>query len=290
MNEPNSPTGQTFDEPSALVTPAPSRWGGALAGALLVVIGAGMFAERTGLLSLEWRSFIWPVLLMVFGAASLARSNQQGRQGLFFVIAGAWWYAGLAGWMSMLQTWPLLIVGLGASVVLQAVTAPSHHVQRAWKHDTRESGLMPLVLVAILAGALFSGRDRIGSYTSNDTGFRVVSVMSQARHDLTGEQPASGTLVTVMGQNEIDLSHASVPAGGTIVIDGVTVMGSSIIYVPVGWSVDPSNLSVFGRVRDERTSPDPPAPGAPRLQLRGALVFGSVELRSPGDTREENEQ
>jgi hypothetical protein len=290
VNESNTPNGSTLDQPSDLVTPAPGRSGAALAGALLVVIGGGMIAERTGLLSLEWRSSIWPVLLMVFGAASLVRSNEEGRQGLFFVIAGAWWYAGLAGWISMLQTWPLLIVGLGASVVLQALTVPTRQPRRLWKHGTRESGLMPLVLVAILAGALFSGRDRIGSYTSSDGGFRVVSVMSRTRHGLTGEQAASGTLVTVMGQNEIDLGHANVPAGGTFVIDGITVMGSSVLYVPTGWSVDPSNLSVFGRVRDQRTSTDPPAAGAPRLQLRGAVVFGSIELRSPGDTSEEDKQ
>ncbi len=297
MIESNSSIGPTVDgQPGTAATPS-GRWGAMLAGALLVVIGAGMLAERTGLLSLQWRSAIWPVLLMVFGVASLLRPTRDGRQGLFLVIAGLWWYAGLAGWISMLQTWPLLIIGLGAAVVLQAVTAP-RQPHRAWTPGTRETGLMPLVLIAILAGALFSSRDRIGSFTASDGGFRVVSIMGATRHVLADEPVTSGTIVTVMGSNALDLRRAAVTPGTSIAIDGITIMGRSVLYVPAGWNVDLNSLSVFGRVDDRRTGRSPtampadatsttPAPDAPRLQLRGALVFGRVDIRSTEDRTEE---
>lgn len=286
MNDPHSSVGPAFDTPPDAADPSTSRWGTTLAGALLVVIGAGMLAERTGLLSLQWRAAIWPVLLMVFGAASLLRPNPDGRHGLFFIVAGAWWYAGLAGWISMLQTWPLLIVGLGISAVLQAVTASPGLPRGGWpRHRHRESGLMPLVLVAILVGAILANRDRLASFTTgSDGGVRIVSILGEARHQLTGETVPGGTVVTVMGRSTLDLSRAPVSPGAPLVLDGVTVMGRSVFYVPPGWAVDLNSLSVFGSVRDRRSAP---ASGPPQLQLRGAVVFGSIEIRSADEISSE---
>lgn len=286
MTDTNGPIGQAFEGPSP--ASSASRWGTTLAGMLIIVVGVAMLAERTGLLSLHWRANIWPLLLMLFGGASLLRPNPDGRHGLFFVFAGAWWYAGQVGWISMLQTWPLLIVGLGLSVMLQSFTAADLRSRHLWKHGRRESGLMPLLLVAILAGALFSSRDRLAAAsTASDGSFHLVSVVGASRHQLAGTALPRGTFVTVMGANVLDLSQATVPADAPAVVDGLTIMGRSVLYVPDAWQVDTSSLSVFGSVRDHRHPPDAVAAAAatptPRVQLRGAVVFGRVDLRSPSD-------
>src|SRR5436190_3471473 len=85
-------------------------------GALLVAAGAALLLERLGAMPLEWRDRIWPLLLIGYGLARLLQPRSQGRVGLFFVLSGSWWLAGVSGWLSLERTWPLLVVAIGVSM------------------------------------------------------------------------------------------------------------------------------------------------------------------------------
>lgn len=269
------------------------EWQPAMFGAVLVAIGASMLAERTGLLSLQWRSAIWPVLLMALGVANLLQPTRHGRQGFFLVSAGAWWFAGLSGWISMTRTWPLLIVALGASIVVESLTAPDRDEQTA-HGGRRHSGAVSVVLAAILAGAFISGDGRDWSSLGDTGTFHVVSIMGRTDRRLTDVPTGQSDLLTVMGRSSVDLRQLTVPPGSRLTLDGLTIMGTTVIQVPDDWVVDVSSVSAFGRVRDDREgtperSGEPgeqPAAAPPRLAVRGAVIMGALVITSRDQVRE----
>ncbi len=157
--------------------------GAVAVGVLLVGIGGAMLAERLDLLPQAWRLQIWPVLLMAFGAARLLQPRRRGRRGLVFVLGGAWWFAVLSGWLSAERTWPLLIVGFGADVMLAAMTT-QRGLPPADGFRRRHSGGLGWVLIAILVGALITnggGRDWSEMVAPNAQ-FRSVVVAGRSDH------------------------------------------------------------------------------------------------------------
>ena len=78
--------------------------------------------------------------------ARMAAARAPGRDGLFFVLAGGWWLAGLAGWLSMERTWPLLFVALGVGVMFQSVAPGASTPRNALPaHGRRRGGASPLM-------------------------------------------------------------------------------------------------------------------------------------------------
>lgn len=271
------------------------EWRAAVVGGLLVIIGAAMLAERTGLLALRWRSVIWPLLLMAFGVARLLQPTSHGREGTFFVLAGAWWYAGLSGWISLATTWPLLIVALGASIVVQSLTTPRRDPGGAPFRHARHSGAMPLVLIAIVAGALISGEGRDWSVATSEDAFHVVSIMGRSQYQPTGQIAREGDALTIMGRSSVDFRQATAAPSTEVSVQVMTVMGATVIYVPDDWTVDVSNVTAFGQVRDTRAQPTvdladaapgaAASPGQPRVRVRGAIVMGTLVIASQEQSR-----
>ncbi len=270
------------------------RRGPVAAGTLLVAIGVALLLVQTGALPAGWHASIWPILLMLFGAARLLQVTWHGREGLFFVVAGAWWLAGMQGWLSLPRTWPVLIVGLGASIMLQAATAPprdpsTRHLYR------RHAGVAPWILLAILGGAMLSG-DRhfsLGSVLTPNDGASIVAVAGHSERGVQGTLK-SGDVIAVMGRSVLDLTQATVEPGETITVDVVTLMGNSTIRVPEHWTVDVEAVAAFGRINDNReylrdwatpTPDDPAAPQGgsktgPRIVVDGLVMMGSLLITS----------
>lgn len=266
----------------------PRPFGSMVVGTLLVAVGAALLAERTNLLPGSWRLLIWPVLLMAVGIARLALPARRGRRGLFFVLAGAWWFAGLQGWLSFERTWPVLIVFYGASVMLQGVTAQPG-LERSGRRQ-HSSGLS-WVLTAILVGAFITsggphGWSRIAE--SREQG-RLVALMGRSEHLIRTSAFTGAETLSVMGRNVVDLRE--LPDGGPseMVVDGFTAMGNTTIRVPRGWNVDMQAVAVMGRTRDRRNAdrddtdwsaaPQAAPSGSPhRLIVRGMVLMGELAV------------
>jgi hypothetical protein len=177
-------------------------------GALLVAIGVALLAAQVGALPAGWRTSIWPVLLIVFGAVRLLQVTRRGREGFFFVVAGAWWLAGIQGWLSLPRTWPVLIVGLGASFIVQAITTPRRIAGAPQYFAKRHSGAHPWVLLAILAGAAITAdRPATMSWLASTDGTNVVTVGGHASREVEGSAWKDGDVVTVMGRSYLDLTR-----------------------------------------------------------------------------------
>ncbi len=265
-------------------------------GVLLVGIGGAMLAERLDLLPQAWRLQIWPVLLMAFGIARLLQPRRRGRRGLFYVLAGAWWFGVLSGWVSAERTWPLLVVAYGADVVFAASTSqpglPSGDGLRR-----RRSGGLGWVLAAIVIGSFISaGGGRGWPQMVDPNGqFRSISVAARTEHHVELSSLRDAEVWTVMGRSIIDLRDLPASAPTTITVNGLTAMGNTTIRVPPDWTIDMEAVTIMGRARDTRrtASPSTPArdwtdavgpgtaPGAApttanRLVVRGAVLMGTL--------------
>jgi len=263
-------------------------------GALLVAAGTALLLERLGAMPLLWRDRIWPLLLIGYGLARLLQPRSQGRVGLFFVLAGAWWLAGVSGWLSLERTWPLLVVAIGVSMMFQAVTPAVDGPGFSSRLRARQSGA-PWILLAILIGAAVSSGVVRHPYARNDYEegvLHVFSVIGRSTSHLSATTLTRGEVVTIIGGSTIDLRDLTIAPGETVTLDVFTLMGGSAISVPDGWIVDIQAVPVLGGIRDRRIPRDSawdgagepgagaPASPAPHLVVRGTVIMGGLTIRS----------
>ncbi len=90
--------------------------------------------------------------------------------------------------------------------------------------------------------------------------------------------PENYAAAAVMGSAKLDLSDADF-AAQEVVITAVAVFGSVEIRVPEGVTVRADGVGLFGSF-DAAAGFDA-GPGAPVLVVRGAGLFGSVEVKRP---------
>jgi hypothetical protein len=67
--------------------------------------------------------------------------------------------------------------------------------------------------------------------------------------------------------------------------DSATLQVSAVfagieIRIPETWSVVLQGAGVFGAFADNTTQPNPQTPGLKRLFVKGAAVFGGVEIKN----------
>src|SRR3954464_4739319 len=90
--------------------------GTAVFGAFIAFAGGALLLDRTGLVTWSARWSIWPLLLVGYGVSRMVQSGADAPRGLFPVALGVWLFCGEAGWIAFRDTWPLLLVALGAAI------------------------------------------------------------------------------------------------------------------------------------------------------------------------------
>jgi len=102
-------------------------------GAVLLLVGTAMLLENLDLVQLGpiWRH--WPALLVALGIGKLIQADETGEyiSAFWLIFLGAWFYVSLFHFFGLgfHDSWPLLLVGLGGSMVLRS-TLVSHRQQQ----------------------------------------------------------------------------------------------------------------------------------------------------------------
>lgn len=109
-----------------------------------------------------------------------------------------------------------------------------------------------------------------------------IAVFSETGHSGHWVVPENYAAVAVMGSVKVDLRDADF-AAQQVVITAFAMFGSVEIRVPEGVTVRADGIGLFGSF-DSAAGFDA-GPGAPVLVVRGAGLFGSVELKRPGATQ-----
>jgi cell wall-active antibiotic response 4TMS protein YvqF len=110
-----------------------SNHGRILAGIAVMLAGLAMLADRTGLGGLHLSGRYWPLILIVLGVLKISdRTRGDGarrplRSGLWLVYVGLWALVSefhLFGF-DYSNSWPLLVIGAGVSIVWRAFDSPA---------------------------------------------------------------------------------------------------------------------------------------------------------------------
>lgn len=178
----------------------------------------------------------------------------------------------------ILRFWPLGLVLIGVSLVIQALHAGDAPPAGRSEQGFTSGHVVAIVLVGILVSqSLHRGTDAIRTDSSE-----TVSVFAVlGRHERVSHAPRfrGGEMTTVMGRSELDLREATIPSGEEAVIDVFGLMGRVVVRVPEGWTVDVRAVPIMGGVRDRRGGVRD-VPGNPRVVLRGFIMMGGLDIRS----------
>ena len=279
--------------------PVERRRGNVVIGIMLVLTGAAILLERAGILHWKDQWTLWPLILGGIGLARFLQSVPgEPKQGLLFLTAAVWLLLGEAGLMSPADSWPIVIIVLGVMVALNGGRRrrrwhmPPHtpgtpfdpaHFKGLRRPDYPMSPLAVLgIWIAIVIGLQVSG---VRSFTeaNDDNRVRVVSVMGRGEHISRATAFQGADVTTVMGRAELDLREATLAPGASAVVQVYSAMGGVVVRVPSTWTIDAGAVTALGAVRDDRATiseAESPAETAPRLVLRGLVIFGRLRITS----------
>jgi len=100
---------------------------GLVPGLLMIVVGTVFLLERFDYISTRQAWNLWPALLIALGALQLLWPRH-GRRGIFLLLLGIWLQINVLGlWgLDWDDSWPLLIIFIGASFVFDALVNGGH--------------------------------------------------------------------------------------------------------------------------------------------------------------------
>jgi hypothetical protein len=275
--------------------------GNIVIGAMLVLTGLAIVLERSGALHWSGQWTLWPLVLGGIGLAMFLQSRPgEPKQGLLFLTAAVWLLISEAGWVTLADSWPIVVIAFGLIVALnggtrrrwevpqppQPLGTPADPTRLKRPRRRHHQSLSPLAVVgtwiAVMVAFQVSGI-RTLSDTSGGDRVRVVSVMARSEHISRATAFQGADVTNVMGRSEIDLRDATIPSGANPTVNVFSAMGGVVLRVPPTWTVDTGAVTAFGGIRDDRGSPpeaEATTGSAPRLVLRGFVLFGRLSITS----------
>lgn len=221
-------------------------WGG-----VILFIGVVLLLDHLGVISAEglWR--FWPMILVVAGIVNILDECRR-IWGVCLLLAGILLELGQFGLVHVTWAllWPVMIIGIGLSLMWGSIKA-------------RKAGL---------------GSEQA---TTGPGALNELAIFSGVEKRIMGKNFRGGRLVAVFGGIEIDLWQAEME-GDEAVLQIDAIFGGVEIRVPDTWLVSSHGQGIFGGYSDSTHLRPPTDPAQPRktLVIRGAAVFGGVEIRN----------
>jgi hypothetical protein len=213
----------------------------------LIVIGIGVLFLLNNLNILYFQDWVryWPVILIAIGLVKLVDANTPSGHvaGAIFVGVGAVLLGQTLGFLNvrMHDLWPLFLIGAGLLMLFNR--GPWHGIYRG------------------------PGRSRIYVH---DRLMREAAVFGGGKRNINTQDFTGGHIDAVFSGYQIDSATLNIGA----------VFAGIEIRIPETWSVVIEGDGVFGSLTDKTVQPNPQTPGLKRLFIKGAAVFGSVEIKN----------
>jgi len=296
------------------------RRGNLVIGAMLVLVGLWIALERSGVIHFTGMWSLWPVILGGWGLARFVQTPPgEPKEGLVLMTAAAWLLVSEAGYISIEDSWPLMVIAIGLIIAFNggrrwrmpelpdqtaqaaqpgqpATPWDRRYARRMRRHQRSFTPLAVLgIWIAIFVGFQVSGMSGVRSFgdsargyiESTDNRVRITSVMGRSEHVSRATAFRGADITNVMGRSDVDLRDATLAPGATASVRVVSLMGAVVLRVPPSWTVDTGAISAMGGVTDQRpqwssdtkAAPDTTAGPAPRLVLRGVVAMGRLTIR-----------
>jgi Domain of unknown function (DUF5668)/Cell wall-active antibiotics response 4TMS YvqF len=220
----------------------------------LIVIGIGVLFLLNNLnivfMHDIWR--FWPAILIAAGLAKMVDSpHSNGRvTGGILVGIGGLFLADTMGFLNLswADFWPLVLIGAGVLMLWSRLAPPPRGIPNI-PSEAHEGTLNEY--------AIFGGVER-----------------KVRTDDFRG-----GHVSAMFGGVEIDLRQAGM-RGDSAVIDVNAIFGGAVFKIPPTWIVVASVAAIFGGMSNKVVQPNADTPGVKRLYIKGAAVFGGVDVKN----------
>jgi hypothetical protein len=233
-------------------------------GLILVGIGALFLLGNLHIIpAIHWFDY-WPVILIAVGLVQLIdASATSGRiMGATLLGLGGLFLADNLGYLSFQvgDLWPLILIAVGVTMLWnrthwgwRAVEGRSRGwVYGKWAHPTPDTDTRGFVHEA----AIFSGGKRV----------------------ITSQEFVGGHVTAIFGGLVLDLRGADIK-GDAARLNVAAIWGGMTVKVPPTWEVDMRGTGIFGGMSD-RTIHPPAGLATKRLIVKGAAMFGGVDVRN----------
>ncbi len=213
-----------------------------LAGILLTLNNLPGFGEYSHILFK-----LWPLVLVVMGLAKLRQDSGKIGGGIM-VALGLYFLAVMFGGHNVEEMiGPMLLVGFGIFVVVQALKR---------RRGPRPEG------------------------TAFDDTLQGTAIFGGFKRRPLSKAFRGGDLTAIFGGFETDLRGASL-AEGEAVLDLFILFGGGEVQVPQDWQVDVRATALFGAVDDKthHAIQDEGSPVRPKLIVTGLVLFGGCDIK-----------
>jgi predicted membrane protein len=233
-------------------------------GMILLIVGAALFAEKSGAEFPGW-FFHWPMLLILIGVITGIKHRFRDLSWLVFMAVGGVFLVDdiIPDWDIKPYFWPLMLIGVGLLFILRP--------KKRWHTGRRNWDGIGTTNIPPTTGfepEPVPGEDMVES----------VSIFGSVKKVVTSKNFKGGEIICIMGGAEYNLSQADFT--GPITIEIVQVFGGTKLIVPPHWEIRSEAVAIFAGSEDKR----PVQPGtfdpSKILILKGVSIFGGIEIKS----------
>jgi len=241
--------------------------GGALWGAIILVIGVAFLLDNLGILPIDRIFRLWPLFLIAAGAVNVTRCERRVWGVILLIVGSLFLLDNFGIWhFRWGQLWPLALIAAGVLVMWNSLEA-----RRASTTTDPNSS---------------DSSTTTGTGTVSGTGARntlnELAFFGGIERRITTQNFEGGQAMAIFGGVEIDLRQASMEADEAV-LEVNSIFGGCEIRVPETWIIITEGQGIFGGYVDNTRQtgvPDIANPKKKTLLIRGAAVFGGVEIKN----------
>ncbi len=248
------------------------RW----SGSLILLAGILLMAYKMGAPIPGWL-FTWPVLLMAVGLLVAIKSGFRNPGGFIMILIGAVFFAdrSIPGIDIHNYILPLILIIIGISFILRPHGCGTNRRQFVrWQRGRlgRRGFYGPIP---------DGGQENITSQNTSSEGdnaeyISVNAVFGGVKKNIQSKNFKGGDITSFMGGAEINFMQADIQH--PIELEVNNVFGGTKLIIPSNWDVRNEISAVFGGVEDKRNFNNSTSGTDKRILLKGACVFGGVEV------------
>ena len=225
---------------------------------VLIAVGGIFLLSNLHLMRVNDIWEYWPVIPMVMGVFKLvdAEDARDRTIGGILLAGGSIFLANNMGLIpfNVWDMWPLLLIGAGVYMLVDRTAASKFSI------DVSIDG---------------KRRSRCSTWTRHES-----AIFSGGKRKIAVDDFQAAKYDAVFGGFEIDLRGSQI-RGDSAVLEINAVFGGAEVRIPANWSVVMQGAGVFGAFVDSADQPNPAVtPNIKRLFVRGAAVFGGVEIKN----------
>ncbi|SEO59522.1 LiaF domain-containing protein [Mucilaginibacter sp. OK283] len=288
----------------------PNR-GKAMAGIILLVVGAILLLKQFSLFFLPESLELWPLWLVAWGLYVGAKHNFQKSSGPMLIAIGVVLFIINNIHDSDRIVWPIAIIAFGMWLIVRRgkshdpVTGkyktkwekdyadPANWGKRTEKpkfdfgkmedpivdYTVKDGGEIPSSGEPAAADANIPPQDTppFGHHNGDDY-LDTVSIFGGVNKTILSKNFKGGDIVNIFGGAELDFTQADID--GRVYLDITQIFGGTKIIVPSNWQVVSDLAAVFASVDDKRIRSTASNVNGKILVLKGVSIFAGVDIRS----------